>query len=102
MKSIESMANTITPEMVAKLLGTSAITVKYCMENGTMPIGIVKRTKEKPQYIIFPKALYDVTGYKLNGYEPPPTAEVKEIDYDSLAKSILAQLVTSFKKEATT
>ncbi len=75
--------------MVAQQLGISPVTVNYCMAKGTMPIGIAEKRESTNRYIIFPKALYDVTGIKPNGYEPPPVGGVKELDYDKPAKSIL-------------
>lgn len=71
----------ITPEEVGKKLGISPATVRKEMENGSLPIGTVAKDGERNKYIIYPKPLYEVTGIKMNGYEPP----VPVIDYQKLA-----------------
>ena len=90
----------ITPAIVGQYLGISAQAVREGMERGVLPIGAVISQGEKKKYIILPKPLYDVTGIKLNGYEPPP---VVDINYPLLAKEIAkAQYTTlaeTFKSE---
>ncbi|MBR2593328.1 MAG: hypothetical protein IKD83_01735 [Firmicutes bacterium] len=78
----------ITPEDVGRELGLSAATVRRKMEDGSLPIGDVETDGERKSYIIYPKPLYDVTGIKLNGYEPP--GEIK--DYKALAECIIVDL----------
>lgn len=92
MRSIER----ITPDLVGRHLGISAATVRKGMEDGTLPIGIVESNGKKKNFIILPKALYEVTGIKLNGYEPPVT--VSSIDYAELARSITAEFISVIRK----
>ncbi|GFI61961.1 hypothetical protein IMSAG049_01132 [Clostridiales bacterium] len=97
---MELMKNAITPKMVGQYLGISEVRVRRCMENGTLPIGVVDKRGKVASYIIFPKALYEQTGFKVNGYEPPVCIN-GDIDYELLAKSIaaeLAQCLTGGKK----
>ena len=74
----------ITPEEVGKKLGISPATVRKEMENGSLPIGTVVNDGERKTYIIYPKPLYEVTGIKMNGYEPPAPV----IDYQKLASEL--------------
>ena len=89
--------NKITPEKVGAELGISAQAVRLAMDRGQLNIGI-KQVSESGQknYIITPKKLYEETGIKLNGYEPPPTVN---IDYNKLAQTIVEQAL-KFLKEA--
>lgn len=87
--------NRITPEKVGAVLGLSAQAVRCAMDNGTLEIGTVTETKNgQKNYIITPKKLYEETGIKLNGYEPPPTVN---IDYNQLAQAVIKQALQILK-----
>lgn len=68
------------PEEVARETGLSAQYIRVNMESGAFPIGIVVRKdgKKRADYKIFPKMLYDVTGFKIDGYEPEPVVVAQE------------------------
>lgn len=84
----------ITPTIVGQYLGISAQAVREGMEDGSLPIGFVEKTSNgRTRFIILPKMLYDITGVKLNGYEPEPTIN---IDYTKLANSLAKALVDRF------
>lgn len=93
-----SANNRITPDLVGRCLGISAATVRKGMEDGTLPIGLVENNGKKKNFIILPKALYEMTGIKLNGYEPPPTVMV---DYSRLATEVTKQLIGRLAGENT-
>lgn len=61
------------PEEVAKKMGMNSQYIRIHMEDGSLPIGIVTRGggNMRADYKIFPKMLYDVTGYRIDGFEPP-------------------------------
>lgn len=83
----------ITPETVGRYLGISARAVREAMENGTLKIGHVNITEGgQKQYVILPKQLYEATGVKLNGYEPPPKVN---IDYEVLAKEVVKEFMSA-------
>lgn len=88
----------ITPAMVAQYLGISAQTVRERMKDGSLNIGKVYESKGNDNFLILPGPLYEETGIKLNGYEPPPTVN---IDYCVLAKEIVKEqqrvLANTFK-----
>ena len=91
--------NAITPAVVGKLLGMSAEIVRRRMEDGTLPIGLVERRVKNNSYLIFPKMLYDVTGIRVQDYEPPAVIQT-EIDYEKLARCIVSEMA-GLRKEAT-
>ena len=76
----------ITPAVVGRYLGISAQTVRERMKDGTLPIGKVYQDGGKDRFLILPNLLYQETGIRLNGYEPPP---VVSIDYEFLARRII-------------
>ncbi len=87
----KTYGNKITPELVGQYLGMSAQSVRVAMESGRLNIGQVYITDSGiKKFVITPKTLYDGTGIKLNGYEPPPTVN---IDYEELAKRIVSQFM---------
>lgn len=87
--------NRITPEKAGAALGLSAQAVRLAMDSGALDIGIVTETESgQKSYIITPKKLYESTGVKLNGYEPPPAVN---IDYEQLAQRIVAQAAKLLK-----
>lgn len=78
----------ITPDIVGERLGISAQKVRELMDNGQLNIGIVSSTSNgQKQYIILPKPLYEATGLKMNGYEPPTEAAF-EFDYAKMAEEL--------------
>ena len=51
----------------------------------------------KNYYVISAKALYEKTGVKIDGYEPPPSLTVN-IDYEKLAEEVAKTLVCGMAK----
>ena len=96
----EKRPNKITPEDVARLLGINAQAVRVRMRNGSLPIGTVTKSPGGTcGYHISPKMLYEVTGMKVLGYEPPPTISM---DLKRLAEMIVEELTTKvLEKEET-
>lgn len=89
------LPNRITPDIVGKYIGISAQAVREGMERGTLPIGRVEKTKQgQKQYIILPKPLFEATGLRLNGYEPPPTVN---IDYEKLAEAVVNEFMETLR-----
>lgn len=66
----------ITPKDVAEYLGINEQAVRVRMQNGTLPIGDVVKNGTNYTYLIYPKALYETTGMKANGYEPPTVVDI--------------------------
>ena len=90
--------NRITPEKVGAALGISAQAVRAAMDSGKLNIGIVTETESgQKSYIITPKQVYEATGVKLNGYEPPPVVNTG-IDYNELASRIIQQAVKAIRE----
>ena len=86
-------SNRITPELVGEHLGLSAQRVRELMENEKLKIGFVSDTAQgQKQYIILPKMLYEATGIKLNGYEPPIGID---FDYRAFAVELVKAFVNS-------
>ena len=86
----------ITPEIVGKEMGVSAATVREMMDEGKLDIDIVlEGGGRRKVYIIFPKALYDVTGIKID-YEPPEAVE--SIDYRKIAEELVDIAFNRIKK----
>ena len=84
----------ITPEIVGRYLGTSARSVRTGMENGTLEIGHIEVTEGGvKRYIILPNKLYNATGIKLNGYEPPPVLKIDEKNINELAKEFVNNFI---------
>lgn len=96
------LENRITPEVVGRYLGMSAQAVRRHMEDGSLPIGIVNDNGNgKKEFLIFPKPLYEITGIKLNGYEPPTANIVNfpELNINVLAQEIVNALISNIKNE---
>ena len=90
--------NRITPEKVGAALGISAQAVRAAMDSGKLNIGIITETESgQKSYIITPKQVYEETGVKLNGYEPPPVVNAK-IDYDVLADRIIKRSIAAIRE----
>lgn len=87
----------ITVEQVAKELGTSPPTLRKMMDSGKLPIGVVIDDGGQKRYIILPKPLYEETGIKAEGYEPPPNINIK-IDYKNFAKEVAKEFSLGFAK----
>lgn len=88
----------ITPEIVAKELGIGATLVRSLMESGELKIGkVIKGSGVSNNYIIYPKALYEETGIKVDGFEPPPSINVK-VNYEKLAEEVAKTLVCGMAK----
>lgn len=66
----------ITPKDVAEYLGINEQAVRVRMRNGSLPIGNVVKNGKNFTYVIYPKALYEVTGMKASGYEPPTAVDI--------------------------
>ena len=92
------MSRKITPEQAGKALGMSAQAVRIQMQRGLIDIGqAIENEKGNYSYYISPKKLYEMTGVKLNGYEPVP--EIR-IDEDKLAVNIAKILLKHLGGEA--
>lgn len=92
------MKNRITPGDVGKLLGISAQAVRVQMQKGILDVGVVVQNDNgRCSYIISPKKVYELTGAKIEGYEPP--TELK-IDEERLAVNIARVLLPFLAKEA--
>ena len=92
------MSRKITPEQAGKALGMSAQAVRIQMQRGLIDIGqAVESDKGNYSYYISAKKLYELTGVKLNGYEPAP--EIR-IDEDKLAVNIAKILLKHLGGEA--
>ena len=86
----------ITPEIVGKELGVGATLVRNLMERGELKIGkVIKRSGTSTSYIIYPKALYEETGIKID-YEP--AGEIKDFDYKKIAESIVDVVLERIKE----
>ena len=83
----------ITVSDVADYLGISAQLVRIAMQNGSLPIGKVVENGSNKTYVIFPKALYEVTGMKAPGYEPEP-----KINTAALAEEIINKLFETMER----
>lgn len=90
----------ITVEMVARELGKTSETIRKLIDDGDLPIAIVKQNGKKKDYVILPNRLYEVTGIKLNGYEPLPTVAIN-IDCEKLAKSVAEEIAKEMAKGIT-
>ena len=68
------------PEEVSKMTGMAAQYIRVNMESGALPIGIVSRKegRKRADYKIFPKMFFEVTGFKIDGYEPEPVVVAQE------------------------
>lgn len=91
-KEVEEMKK-ITVSDVADYLGISAQLVRIAMQNGSLPIGKVVENGSNKTYVIFPKALYEVTGMKAPGYEPEP-----KINTAALAEEIINKLFETMER----
>lgn len=88
----------ITPGDVGKLLGISAQAVRVQMQKGILDVGIaVENENGRYSYIISPKKVYELTGAKIEGFEPP--TEVR-IDEERLAINIAKALLPYLTKGA--
>lgn len=90
----------ISVEMVARELGKTPETIRRLIDDGDLPIAIVKQNGKKKDYVILPNRLYKVTGIKLNGYEPLPIVDIN-IDYEKLAKSVAEEIAKEMAKGIT-
>lgn len=90
----------ITVEMVARELGKTSETIRKLIDDGDLPIAIVKQNGKKKDYVILPNRLYEATGIKFNGYEPLPTVDIN-IDYEKLAKSVAEEIAKEMAKGIT-
>ena len=87
----------ITVEMVAKELGVTPPTVRKMIDCGELPIAAVTKDGNRKKYVILPKALYEETGIKVDGFEPPPSINVK-VNYEKLAEEVAKTLVCGMAK----
>ena len=87
----------ITIDMVAKELEVTPATVRRMINTGKLPIATVTKHGGKNYYVISAKALYEKTGVKIDGYEPPPSLTVN-IDYEKLAEEVAKTLVCGMAK----
>lgn len=87
----------ITIDMVAKELEVAPSTVRKMIDRGELPIAAVTKDGNRKKYIILPKALYEETGIKVDGFEPPPSINVK-VNYEKLAEEVAKTLVCGMAK----
>ena len=59
------MKHTISPEEAAKILGTSAMTIRRGMEEGSLDFGVVIRGKKRNRYIITVEKFKQATGIEI-------------------------------------
>ena len=90
----------ITVKMVARELGKTSETIRKLIDDGDLPIAIVKQNGKKKDYVILPNRLYEATGIKFNGSEPLPTVDIN-IDYEKLAKSVAEEIAKEMAKGIT-
>lgn len=55
----------ISPELAAKLLGSTPQTIRLQMANGNLPIGVVFPGKKRNRYIITKEKFKEVTGIEV-------------------------------------
>lgn len=79
----------ITIDDVARELEITPENVRLKIDSGELPIAIVGGTDRRKSYTVLPSKLYEATGIKLGGYEPPAVCEV---DYEKLAETVLKKL----------
>lgn len=87
----------ITIETVAKELSTTPPTVRKLIDSGDLPIAAVTEEGGRKKYVILPKPLYEETGIKVDGYEPPPSINIK-INYEKLAKEVAKEITAGMAK----
>lgn len=88
----------ITIETVAKELGTTPPTLYKMIDSGALPIAaVVQEEGRRKKYVILPKPLYEETGIKVDGYEPPPSINIK-INYEKLAKEVAKEITSGMAK----
>lgn len=64
-EELQKKRHTISPEEAAKLLGTSPMTIRRGMEEGSLDIGVVIRGKKRNRYIITVEKFYAATGIQV-------------------------------------
>lgn len=85
----------ITVETVAKELGVSAQSIRERMRSGEIKLGYPYISKNGViTYVMTPKTVYEATGLKLNGYEPPIQAN---IDMDELADMVATKVLEKIR-----
>lgn len=87
----------ITIEKVAKELGISPPTLRKMIDSGELPIAAILDEGGKKRYVILPKPLYEETGIKVDGYEPPPSISVR-VDYEKLAKEVAKEITVGLTR----
>lgn len=85
----------ITVEMVAAGLGVSPQKIREQMKSGKMKLGYPDTSENGvTTYIMTPKHVYDATGLKFNGYEPPAVIVLK--DEKTIAREMAAGILQAF------
>ena len=87
----------ITVETVAKELGVSVQSIRERMRSGEMKLGYSSVSENGVvTYVMTPKTVYEATGLKLNGYEPPIQAN---IDMDELADMVATKVLEKIRSK---